>query len=137
MENETLNNLRTLAVLATMIEIPEQGDKWTLTAEKDDLIEYLADIFTKLDFVYNNFYSARELLRDTIKTTNGLKRGLYVDDDERKRMKQLQTVLSRQRRVKPQDAKFTKADQQVIIDYLTNNTIPHKQLRVISALLDM
>jgi hypothetical protein len=62
---------------------------------------------------------------------------LYVDDDERKRMKQLQTVLSRQRRVKPLDPKFTKADQQVIIDYLTNNTLPHKQLKVISALLDM
>jgi hypothetical protein len=133
MESESLNNLRTLAVLATMIELPEQGDKWTLTAEKDELIEYLTDIFAKQDFVYNNFYSARGLLRDTIKHTNGLTRGLYVDDDERKRMKQLQTVLSRQRRVKQHDT--TKDDQQLIIDHLTNNTLSPKHLKVISALL--
>jgi tRNA(Met) C34 N-acetyltransferase TmcA len=133
MESESLNNLRTLAVLATMIELPEQGDKWTLTAEKADLMEYLTDIFAKLDFVYNNFYSARELLRNTIKQTNGLTRGLYVDDEERKRMKQLQTVLSRQRRVKQHDT--TKDDQQLIIDHLSNNTLTSKQLKVISALL--
>jgi hypothetical protein len=116
-----------------MIELPEQGDKWILTAEKADLMEYLTDIFAKHDFVYNNFYSARGLLRDTIKQTNGLTRGLYVDDDERKRMKQLQTVLSRQRRVKPLDT--TKDDQQLIIDHLTNNTLTPKQLKVISSLL--
>jgi hypothetical protein len=44
-------------------------------------------------------------------------------------------VLSRQRRVKPHDS--TKDDQQLIIDHLTNNTLSSKQLRVISALLDM
>jgi uncharacterized UPF0146 family protein len=133
MEKETLNNLRSLAVMATMIEIPEQGDKWILTAEKDDLIEYLADIFAQQEFVYNNFYSARELLRDIIKQSKGLTRGLYVNDEERKRMKQLQTVVSRQRRVKQHDT--TKDDQQLIIDHLTNNTLTPKQLKVISPLL--